>query len=313
MRTFEEFALELTSARQKNDRSAVISLCREAAHAYTLPGSQEWYAARYNLGCALMDSTRAITARDIEEAIGLFAELTLHTTANDREGARAACLLGLGRAYYARRAKGGRLRNLRRSARAFLESLEFYTRTREPCTWASVNGMLGKIYFRIGRITGGRALRESVRRYEKALEVFTQAEYPEERTEAEAELDAAKRAASAIGPVGHLRVRVMQPISKSARPILLSVLICLSRSNSAAARASTRKIWMSINISSLALSSCWARRSCAPSAAFRMYSCRPRMISIAVMMVVATFCSPTCSIREATLRWPKWAWVIVSV
>ena len=45
MRTFEEFALELTSARQKNDRSAVISLCREAAHAYTLPGSQEWYAA----------------------------------------------------------------------------------------------------------------------------------------------------------------------------------------------------------------------------------------------------------------------------
>ena len=197
MRPFEDFCQELNSAKQRNDFPAIIALCRDGAEAYIIQGTREWYGVRFNLGCALMDTRRGFGARVVEEASSLLSELAAHPPKDESARWRAACLLGLGRAYWCRR-KGDALHNLRRSARALVESLRYYTRERKPCTWASVKALLGQVYCRTGRITGkGAFIRRSICCYEQALELFTHGEYPEEKTEVEGMLDMVKHARAA--------------------------------------------------------------------------------------------------------------------
>jgi hypothetical protein len=147
MRTSQVIADEFELADERGDYDECLALCREGARLATDPGTLGWYAFRVNLGRIVLFDRERPSQDEIEEALGAYLELK-SGLANDAVADRAHVCQGLALAYQYRHS-GAREENLKQAAIELAESLDWYTRERDPHQWAATKAALGLVFSRM--------------------------------------------------------------------------------------------------------------------------------------------------------------------
>jgi len=186
MRTVGDVVRDLTEAKERNDHSRCIALCSEGIALTGDPSTPDWYVFRINLCRFLLDydgeTTNRRSPEDVEKAIHIYSEI-LSTLPKVIHGPRrGSAAMGLGWAYYLREA-GSPSDNMEKAVTAFAMALRHYKREDDPSTWASLKAAIGMVYSKLQTNNAINYLSKSIRSYEEALQVFTEAEYPEDRKE----------------------------------------------------------------------------------------------------------------------------------